>query len=574
MSAMCKVWKGFVPALFVLSFAFSGASAKAQQSVSTSTGGADAPVSVLMFVDLECPFSAATVPMAEKLLSQYPHKVRLELRQFPLEQHEHARLAHEAALAAGAQGKYLQMVDLIQANQTRMDRAQYLGYAHLLRLDMTRFTHDLDTHRFAAQVQTDLALGRALGIDTTPTIFLNGQRLTGVQDMPSLNAAVAQAVAEPGKAVVAASSSDPPLSAADIALLTKDPVATMGSADAPVTVVEFTDFQCPFCRRASEPLHQLLAQSGGSVRWVYRSYPLDFHEHAAEAAEVALAAGDQGKFWPMHDLLFANQANLDREHFDQFARQLGLDVAKFDQDLTSGRFRARVAADRALGQKYGVDGTPAFFINGRYISGVRTLPEFQQAVVLAKNDAQPAANLSAAAPTQHLIEDGHRGAAEIAWFIDVEAVAAPASGSTLHELAAAHPVSIAIHNYALPSHPNAALAYRALLEASKEGHFWALYDTLAGRALPQDNKSARAVIVEAAKTAGVEAGKVEAAFDDPSLTADLEADKQEAYRRGVRGVPVIFVGSQRIDGVQAKSVYEHYVVAATPVTASATAHSR
>ena len=112
------------------------------------------------------------------------------------------------------------------------------------------------------------------------------------------------------------------------------------------------------------------------------------------------------------------------------------------------------------------------------------------------------------------------------------------------------------------------------MEAANEGHFWALYDALAGHALPQDSKSARAVIAEAAKTVGVETGKVEAAFDDPHLTADLEADKQDAYRRGVRGVPVVFVGAQRIDGVQAMSVYEKYAVTDTPVAASATARSR
>jgi len=526
-----------------------------------------------MFVDLECPYSAATVPMAEKLLSQYPQKVRLELRQFPLDQHEHSKLAHEASLAAGAQGKYLQMVDLIQANQARMDREHYLGYARLLHLDVKRFTQDLDSHRFAAQVEADLAMGRALGIDTTPTVFLNGQRLTGAQDTPALTAAVEQAMPVPGK-VTAAAASNAPLSAADKSLLASDPVATMGPADAAVTIVEFTDFQCPFCRRASEPMHQLLAQSGGTVRWIYRNYPLDFHEHAELAAEAALAAGDQGKFWPMHDLLFANQANIDRDHLDQFARQLGLDVSSFDQDLTSGRFRARIAADRALGQKYGVDGTPAFFINGRYISGVRTLPELEQAVALAKTDAHPGSEMAAAVTSRHLVEASHPGATEMTWFVDVEAVAAPSSGATLRKLTGLRPVSIAIHNYALPSHPNASLAYRALVEAANEGRFWPLYEALAGHALPADSHAARTTIVAAAKSSGVDAVKVEAAFDDAQLTADLEVDKQEAYRRGVRGVPVVFVGSQRIDGVQSMDTYEHYVIAEAPAIPTATAQNR
>ena len=537
----------------------------AQRTRGTASGPIAAPVSIVIYADLECPFSASTLPQLEKVAAQHPSDVHLEVRQFPLDIHPDSKLAHEAALAAAAQGKYLAMVDLIQANQRLMDRAQYLHYATLLHLNVPQFTRDLDSHRFAPQVQEDLAEGRALGIDQTPTMFINGNRVAGAQDAATLANLVERSLAATHGDPVSVDFSKP-LPAEDTSALAVNPTASLGPAAAPVTIVEFTDFQCPFCRRAEDPLHQLLASSGKNVRVIYRSYPLDFHAHAQLAAEAALAAGDQGKFWPMHDLLFANQANLDRAHFDQFARQLELDVARFDADLDSGKFRAQVAADRVLGQRYGVDGTPFFFINGRPVSGVRSLPELQQAVQLAMSDKNPAAPVVAATPTHHFLAGSAAAGPNtvvVDWYIDLEAAASPAIAPILHDLAAKPAVRIALHSYALPNHPNAPLAYRALLAAIPEGKFWPLYDALAGHPLPADEQEARAAIRAAAQSIHLEMSKVDAAFDDSGLGNDVAADQQEAYRRGIRGVPVVFVNNQRIDGIQPASVYTQSVEQAT-----------
>ncbi len=550
-----------------LPFALLAGSAIAQaQGAGTTAGPVTAPVSIVVYADLECPFSAATLPEVEKVLAAHKGEVRLDVRQFPLTQHEHAPLAHEAALAAAAQGRFLPMVDLIQANQKLMDREQYLHYAALLRLNLVQFKRDLDSHRFAATVQQDLAEGRALGIDTTPTLFVNGTKLAGAQDAPSLEALITRSLAASNPSVNPGDAGNP-LPAEDIAALAVKPEATLGVTDAPVTIVEFTDFQCPFCRRAEEPVHQLLAASGKNIHLVYRSFPLDFHAHAELAAEAALAAGAQGKFWPMHDLLFANQTSLDRAHLDDFARQLNLDVARFDDDLSTGKFRAAVASDRALGQRYGVDGTPFFFINGRALVGARSLPELQQAVQLALgNTAKPAAELAAAgeAPRNFLPTPGSAsGSASpgtmVDWFLDVEASASPAIAQIVRTLQVEPGVRIAVHHFALPSHPNAALAFRALMAARQEGRFWELYDRLAAHTLPEDPKDARAAIVSAATAASVSSTGLNTALEDPQLAAAIAADQQDATYRGVRGVPVVFIDGHRLDGLQPQANYDKYI---------------
>jgi protein-disulfide isomerase len=222
-----------------------------------------------------------------------------------------------------------------------------------------------------------------------------------------------------------------------------------------------------------------------------------------------------------------------------------------------------------LGQRYGVDGTPFFFINGRPMSGVRSLVELQQAVQIAMGDNNPAATVVAAASTRHFIADNPSAngtPVNIDWYIDLEAAASPAIGPIVHGLSARPGVRIAIHSFALPSHPNAALAYRALMIASSENKFWPLYDALAGKPLPSDEAAARAAIQAAATSLHLDGSRIAAAFDDAKLTEDLETDQQEAFRRGVRGVPVVFVNNQRVDGIQPEAVYDRYIDQANPKT--------
>jgi protein-disulfide isomerase len=150
-----------------------------------------------------------------------------------------------------------------------------------------------------------------------------------------------------------------------------------GAPMAKVTIVEFSDFQCPHCGAAHPELVRMLREFDGNVRLVYRYFPLSNHSRALPAARAAEAARLQGKFWEMHDLLFENQRTLEDADLEKFAKQLGLDVAKFQADMRSDEVEKRVQSDRELGQKLGIEATPSFFINGRpFRESVRTLAPY------------------------------------------------------------------------------------------------------------------------------------------------------------------------------------------------------
>jgi protein-disulfide isomerase len=145
---------------------------------------------------------------------------------------------------------------------------------------------------------------------------------------------------------------------------------TFGKADAAVTLVEFSDFQCPFCRAAAPALRQVENKFGDKVQIVYRQYPIpSLHPNAFKAAEASLCANEQGKFWELHDAMFEDQNKLAVSDLKQTARKLGMDGKKFDACLDSGRYVEQVQNDQRDGQRVGVKGTPAIFINGVIVDG-------------------------------------------------------------------------------------------------------------------------------------------------------------------------------------------------------------
>ena len=150
-----------------------------------------------------------------------------------------------------------------------------------------------------------------------------------------------------------------------------------GEKDAPVTIVEFSDFQCPFCARATPIVAEVLKKYPGKVKYVFKHYPLPFHPAARPAALASMAAQEQGKFWEMHDVLFQNQATLDAGKLEEYAKQAGLDVARFKKDLEAKKaeYDKRVEAEMALGQTVDVRGTPTHFVGGKKVR-VRTVDGF------------------------------------------------------------------------------------------------------------------------------------------------------------------------------------------------------
>jgi protein-disulfide isomerase len=153
-----------------------------------------------------------------------------------------------------------------------------------------------------------------------------------------------------------------------------------GPADAPVEIIEFSDFQCPYCLNALPTVNQVIRTYGDRVRFVYRHYPLANHPRARPAAEAAQCAHEQGKFWEYHDRLFGNQALLGDADLKQHAVLLGLDAGQFNACYDSQKYKADVDTDIRAGDEAGVSGTPAFYINGRMLSGAQPFEVFQRVI--------------------------------------------------------------------------------------------------------------------------------------------------------------------------------------------------
>jgi protein-disulfide isomerase len=156
--------------------------------------------------------------------------------------------------------------------------------------------------------------------------------------------------------------------------------AAKGSASAPVEIIEFSDFQCPYCQRVNPTVDQVLTTYGDRIHFVYRHFPLSTHPNARPAAEASQCAAEQGKFWPYHDKLFANASRLNEPDLKQHAADLGLDAAKFNACVDTHKYKAQVDTDMQAGEEAGVNGTPAFFINGRLLGGAQPYEAFKRII--------------------------------------------------------------------------------------------------------------------------------------------------------------------------------------------------
>ncbi|MCB0353100.1 MAG: thioredoxin domain-containing protein [Bdellovibrionales bacterium] len=155
---------------------------------------------------------------------------------------------------------------------------------------------------------------------------------------------------------------------------------TRGPKDAPITIVEFSDFQCPYCSRANQVIDQVLKEYDGKVRIAFKNLPLPFHQQAEPAAKAALAASKQGKFWEMHDALFENQRQLSEEFYLAQAKELGLDIEKFKKDMESEDVKKQIAADTEAARQHGISGTPGFFVNGVAVKGALPFSHFKSII--------------------------------------------------------------------------------------------------------------------------------------------------------------------------------------------------
>lgn len=180
------------------------------------------------------------------------------------------------------------------------------------------------------------------------------------------------------KASIVVNLKPPPVFRAEISI---NGAPVRGAMEAPITIVEFSDFECPFCKRAQPTLAQLMERYRGKIKFAYRDFPLEsIHPQAERAAEAARCANDAGKFWNYYDLLFTESPKLGSEDLKRYASQVGIDAQQFDQCLSKGLHKAGVQQDVNEGIRLGVSGTPAFFINGRPLTGAQPLEAFTRII--------------------------------------------------------------------------------------------------------------------------------------------------------------------------------------------------
>ena len=173
-----------------------------------------------------------------------------------------------------------------------------------------------------------------------------------------------------------------PLSAEKQAALSKDAAVRFGSKEAKVTIIEFSDFECPYCSRAADTVSQIKEKYKGNndVQFIFRQFPLGFHKNAQVAAEASLAANEQGKFWEFHDMMFENQKQLHREALEGYAKKLGLNMEKFTKALDDKTYEGAVKEDLKLGELAAVSGTPSMFINGARVTNPTDFTTIQKLI--------------------------------------------------------------------------------------------------------------------------------------------------------------------------------------------------
>ncbi len=378
---------------------------------------------------------------------------------------------------------------------------------------------------------------------------------------------------------------------------------SLGPDDAPVTIVQFADFQCGYCGRAVPLQKRILAELGGQVRWVNKQFPLDSHPRAREAARAALAAHAQGRFWEYHDRLFAGRTQLATEELVAFARELGLDAARFRQELGSEALGRLVDEDLEVGRKAGVQGTPTFFINGRKIEGAPSFSELERMIrdeiayagsllrrgvprgrlyeELTRPPAAPPAGPTPATgapagagagaarpqPPQKLatasarldaiyrvpIGDGPAlGGADalvtVVLYGDLQCEKTASVVGSLTQLRRelGERLRVVWKQFPLRRHPHARLAAQASLAAHAQGKFW----SFAGRLLAARDDLSQPALLRLAGEEGLEVARVRADLAAGRFAKDVERDEDEAVRFGSIGTPTLFINGRAVHGAR------------------------
>jgi protein-disulfide isomerase len=569
-------------------------------------GSRTALVTVVFFGDFQCPFTARATQTVSALQEKYgPTDLRVVWKNMPLAFHPHAREAAEAAEALHMLGKndaFWKFFAAAFANQSRLSPAQYETWAGEAGVDVGNFRRLVEAHAGGAKVDADGALAKKAGVTGTPAFFVNGVLVSGAQPLEKF-VTVIDAEKDKAKAKLASGTPQDRLYVAmtqenfrvappapDSAPLKEDsttvfkvPLGTApvrGPATAKVTIVEFADFQCPYCKRVEDTLAKVRSTYGDRVRIVWRDEPLPFHPRAMPAAELAREARaqkGQAAFWTVHDALFASQPRLEDADLEAVARTAGLDVARVTEAIAKEKHKAAIQQDADLADDLSASGTPHFFINGRRLVGAQPFEKFETMIdeelnhaddVLAKGTPRAALydtlikyGRSAQLPETRYVATSAdapwRGAARgkivIQEFGDFQCPFCKRAEDTLNEILQQYPGNVRIVWRDLPIafHANAALAAEAAREAQRQqgnAGFWRMHDKLfANQSSPGLERPA---LDGYARELGLDLAAFADALDNHTRRRIVESDSKAASDAGISGTPGFVIGGYFLNGAQ------------------------
>jgi len=325
----------------------------------------------------------------------YGDKVRLVWKNKPLPFHDNAEPAAEAALAAAEQGRFWPYHDLLFKNQETLDPASLEHFAQRAGLDLDRFRAAIRSHKFSARIEADAVAGAKLGVQGTPCSFINGKYFSGARPLAEYRAMIDAElkVAKPYDELMQTALAELPTmpnanAAAPAAEPRREPgggdvgpTYTRGSDKAPITLVEYADYFCEYCRSAEPPLLRILDEYAGKVRVVWKDFPLSLEDDGTVAARAALAAGEQGKFWEMHAKLMSEPTR-ERRSIEAYAHELRLDLARFRADFDSKKYDSIFSSNIAVANSIARPpvGVPTVFVAGKQLEAGVTFEALKKAV--------------------------------------------------------------------------------------------------------------------------------------------------------------------------------------------------
>jgi protein-disulfide isomerase len=581
-------------------------------------GKAGAPVTIVEISDFECPFCSRVGPTMKQIKDTYgPDKVRIVWKHNPLPFHKNARPAHEAAatvMGLAGSDAFWKFHDSAFANQKDLTPENFEKWAVSAGVDAAKFKEAVASKKFAGKVDDDLKLSKSIGASGTPAFRINGVTVSGAQPFDKFKEVIdaqleeAKKLAASGvkpmdvyvqltnKNQTAQPAQDKPKQQAEeedksvwkVPVLPDDPIK--GPKDALVTIIEFSEFQCPFCKRVGDTLAKVLETYKDDVRIVWKDNTLPFHPRAKPAATLARHAyktkGGDKAFWEAHDALFESQPKLEDADLEAIAGKLGMPWDQVKAAIESNKYGDKLDSSMELANDFQARGTPHFFINGVRLSGAQPFEKFKESIdaqlALAKAAVQrgvpkakvyeevtkegkeppPPEKKEVPAPdASSPFKGGANAKVTIQIFSEFQCPFCKKVEPTLAEIEKefGNKVKFVWRNLPLPFHKDAPLAAEASQEAfAQKGNagFWKYHDKLFEG---QEQGLGRERLEAVATEVGLDLEKFKAALDSHKHKAKVDADAKIGNDAGVNGTPGFVINGYFLSGAQPAPAFKKLI---------------